>query len=370
MSEIVWSIVVAGGTGSRFGGLKQFVPLSGRRVIDHATAAAATVSEGVVAVVPSVDGIEIEGATVVRGGATRSESVRAGLAAVPAEATIVAVHDAARPLATADLFARVVGAVRDGADAAVPVVSPVDTLRYRSGGHLDRDLVAAVQTPQVFRCSVLRGVHATAPEATDDASLVEAAGGRVVLVEGERANLKVTEPVDLLVAAAITGDRTMNLRVGNGFDIHRFADDGDDTPLILGGVHFGGEQGLAGHSDGDVIAHVCAEALLGAAALGDLGQLFPDTDPVHAGADSMGILADVVGRLHSAGWAVVNIDCSVICEKPRLAPHREAMQSALTAVVGAPVTVKGRRAEGIGGLGRGEGIAATATALIRWGDPS
>ena len=148
----------------------------------------------------------------------------------------------------------------------------------------------------------------------------------------------------------------MSYRIGNGFDVHRFSDD-VDRPLVLGGVIFDGERGLHGHSDADVIAHAVAEALLGAAGLDDLGTRFPDTDDRWRGADSMELLAAVVASVNEAGWTPVNVDCSVIAERPKLAPRRAEVQERLSGVVGAPVTVKGRRAEGIGGLGRAEGIA-------------
>ena len=154
----------------------------------------------------------------------------------------------------------------------------------------------------------------------------------------------------------------MNLRVGNGFDVHRFGDD-PDRPLVLGGVRFDG-PGLVGHSDADVIAHACAEAVLGPTGLGDLGSLFPDTDPAWAGADSIELLAEVTRRASAAGWRIVNIDCSVIAERPRLADRRAEMQDRLSAAAGAPVTIAGRRAEGIGALGRVEGIACLAAALL------
>jgi len=151
-------------------------------------------------------------------------------------------------------------------------------------------------------------------------------------------------------------------RVGIGFDVHPFAD--DDRPLVLGGVRFDGERGLAGHSDADVVAHAVADALLGAAGLGDIGMHFPDSDPAWRGADSLRLLAAVVERVHDAGWVVANVDCSVVLEAPKLAPRREAMQQALTAVVGADVTVKGKRAEGLGAIGRGEGVACWAVGLL------
>ena len=154
----------------------------------------------------------------------------------------------------------------------------------------------------------------------------------------------------------------MTGRVGVGFDVHPFAD--DDRPLVLGGVRFEGERGLAGHSDADVVAHAVADALLGAAGLGDIGMHFPDTDPAWRGADSLTLLAAVVTRVRDAGWVVANVDCSVALEAPKLAPHRDAMQQALTAVVGADVTVKGKRAEGLGAIGRGEGVACWAVGLL------
>ena len=152
------------------------------------------------------------------------------------------------------------------------------------------------------------------------------------------------------------------MRVGLGFDVHPFAT--DDRPLVLGGVTFDGERGLAGHSDADVVAHAVADALLGAAGLGDIGQHFPDTDERWRGANSLRLLAQVVVLLADAGWMVGNVDCTVVLEQPKLAPKREAMQAALSEIVGGPVTVKGKRAEGLGALGRGEGVACWAIALV------
>ncbi|HEX5365075.1 MAG TPA: 2-C-methyl-D-erythritol 4-phosphate cytidylyltransferase [Acidimicrobiales bacterium] len=201
----VWAIVVAAGAGRRFGGAKQYEALAGRRVLDWSVRAARAVADGVVLVVapsararpePTVD-------VVVAGAATRSGSVRAGLAAVPGDAEVVVVHDAARPLATAGLFAAVVAAVRGGADAAVPVVPVTDTLRAVGGGRVDREGLVAVQTPQAFEPAALRRVHAGDPESTDDASLVEAAGGKVVVVDGSPENLKITRPPDLTMAEAL-----------------------------------------------------------------------------------------------------------------------------------------------------------------------
>ncbi len=200
-----WTIVVAAGRGSRFGGAKQYETVAGRRVLDWSVAAARSVSAGIVLVVPPKASLADEPSVdcTVAGGATRSSSVRAGLAAVPREASVVLVHDAARPLASPDLFALVVEAVRAGADAVVPAVPVVDALRSRAGRPVDRDQLVAVQTPQGFRADALRAAHVGSPEATDDASLVEAAGGKLVIVAGERTNLKITDRTDLVLAAAM-----------------------------------------------------------------------------------------------------------------------------------------------------------------------
>lgn len=197
-AEHIWTIVVGGGTGRRFGALKQYEQLGDRRVIDHARAAAAASSDGVVVVVPASDA-DREGA--VAGGATRSDSVRAGLAAVPADATIVCVHDAARPFARPELFERVIAAVVAGADGAIPAVAVTDTIKVVDDGVVvatpDRASLVAVQTPQAFRAEILRRAHGGAGDSTDDAALVEAIGGRVVVVDGDPRNRKLTRPDDL-----------------------------------------------------------------------------------------------------------------------------------------------------------------------------
>jgi 2-C-methyl-D-erythritol 2,4-cyclodiphosphate synthase len=153
------------------------------------------------------------------------------------------------------------------------------------------------------------------------------------------------------------------IRVGQGFDVHTFTDDAS-RPLVLGGVTFEGERGLVGHSDADVIAHACSDALLGACGMGDIGEQFPDTDERWRDADSLELLQHIVDRVRSAGWSPVNVDCSVVCERPKLAPRRQEMSERLSEVVRAPVTVKGKRAEGLGAIGRAEGIACWAVALV------
>ena len=216
MGTGVWAIVVAAGEGNRFGRAKQFQPLGDRWVIDWAVGASARWSQGVVVVLPAeqaageaawrpshLDHDDAGRVVVVAGGVLRSDSVRLGLARVPADAQIVLVHDGARPLAGDGVFERVICAVRDGADAAVPVIELTDTIRHRDGGTVDRRELVAVQTPQAFSAGVLRAAHAGEADATDDATLVEAAGGTVVTVEGDPHNLKVTAPDDLTVAQAL-----------------------------------------------------------------------------------------------------------------------------------------------------------------------
>lgn len=362
----VWSIVVAAGSGSRFGGAKQWEMLEGRSLVEWAVETCRSCSDGTVLVVP--EGLQgespVEVDAVVAGGASRSESVRRGLEAVPEEAEVIVVHDAARPRASATLLAAVVGAVRQGADAAVPGMVPADTIKRVDGAGVVvetplRYRLRAVQTPQAFRAGVLRAAHAGGGEATDDAALVEETGGRVVVVDGEEDNTKVTTATDL---ATMRRDSPVSMRIGHGFDVHPWSD--EPRPLVLGGVVVDEQRGLAGHSDADVICHAICDSILGPAGLGDLGRHFPDTDSEWAGAASTGLLAEVVRLAAGAGWRPVSLDVTVVAEAPRIAPHVASMESRLGELAGAPVTVKATRAEGLGALGRGEGIAAWAVALL------
>ncbi len=202
----VWTVIVAAGSGTRFGGAKQYLELAGSRVVDRSVAVAAQVSDGVVVVVPPLDveaeSARLDAAAVVAGGPSRAASVRNGLGAVPDDADIICVHDAARPLAGADVYDRVIDEVRSGAAGAVPVVPVTDTIRRVDGGVVDRSTLQAVQTPQAFRAELLRAAHASADDATDDAGLVEAAGYSVVAVEGHSRNVKITHPDDLAAAEA------------------------------------------------------------------------------------------------------------------------------------------------------------------------
>lgn len=363
-SSRTWAVVVAAGTGSRFGGAKQFVDLGGRPVAAWAVAAAAARADGVVLVAPAgYDGSALGASVVAAGGATRSSSVRAGLAAVPDDASRIVVHDAARPFASDALFGRVLGAL-DSADAAIPAVSLGDTLkRVSSDGAVvstvDRTGLVATQTPQAFQANAIRRAHRGDPEATDDAALVERGGGHVVAVDGEVGNGKITVAEDLELARR----RIATARVGHGFDIHPFSNDAS-RPLRLGGILIAGAPGLDGHSDADAVCHSVSDALLGAAGLPDIGRLFPDDDPALAGADSAALLANVVARVRGEGWIVLNADCTIVADRPRLVDHLDEIAARLSVLVGAPVAVKAKRAEGMGALGRGEGIACWAVACL------
>jgi 2-C-methyl-D-erythritol 4-phosphate cytidylyltransferase / 2-C-methyl-D-erythritol 2,4-cyclodiphosphate synthase len=376
----VWTIVVAAGSGSRFGGPKQFSLLGDRSVLDWSLAAAAAASSGVVVVLSGDQLADFDLAAssadgMVEGGETRAESVRAGLRLVPEAADIVCVHDAARPFAAPSLFAEVVAAVVGGADGAIPGVPIVDTVKLLVADSssadecaevdhtLDRSRLVAVQTPQAFRATMLRAAHASGAEGTDDASLVERFGGTVVSVAGDPANRKVTFLEDLHAMNSQLNSPESAMRIGHAYDVHPFSQD-PNRPLILGGVRFADVRGLAGHSDADCVTHAVIDAVLAATGNGDIGQWFPDTDEDLAGADSVELLRQVMDHVLQTGWTVQNVDCTVVAEAPKLAPRRAEMQQLLSAIVRGPVTVKGKRAEGLGSLGRGEGVACWAVALV------
>lgn len=312
---------------------------------------------------------------VVLGGARRQDSVAAGLAAV-GDAEIVAVHDGARPFSDGSLFSATIRAVAEGADAAIVAAPLTDTLKRVAGGRvvetLDRSAFALAQTPQVFRREVLASALASAAEGgstvTDEATLVEELGGSVAIVPSTSANLKLTNPEDLAVAEGIAASRRANrapvTRTGIGYDVHRLV---AGRRLVLGGVEIPFERGLDGHSDADALLHAVADALLGAAALGDIGRHFPPTDPALKDADSLRLLASVRDVLEGAGYAVVNVDATVIAEAPRLLPHVEAMRAAIAVALGVEagqIGVKATTNEGMGFPGRGEGIAALAVATV------
>ncbi len=305
---------------------------------------------------------QLEDIVLVEGGGTRAETVAACLAEAPSGTTHVLVHDAARPHCSVELIARVMAAAErwGAASAGLPAV---DTLHeVDSEGRItatpERSLLWQAQTPQGFALEVLARAHAHPGPRTDDAGLVAAMGVEVHMVPGEPANVKLTHPEDLPCGPP------PGVAVGLGQDVHRLV---PGRPLILGGVHVPSDLGLDGHSDADVLAHAVADAVLGAAGLGDIGRHFPPSDPRWKGADSMDLLARSSALARAAGWRVAQADCLLLAERPRLAPHAAAMAAnlarAMNVGVGA-VNVKFGTNEGLGYVGRAEGMAAWATVVL------
>lgn len=386
-------IVVAAGSGTRLrgGAPKAFVGLDARSILHHALRGVFSAPAAqVVVVVPegyegdaTTDALDAAGdrgelVTVVTGGTTRQQSVAAGLAALWGDVDTVLVHDAARALTPAAVFERVVAALDDGAVAVIPVLPVVDTIKRVDGAGrvvaaVDRSELAAAQTPQGFRRSVLEAAAASADaDHTDDAALVAAAGHPVVTVEGDARAFKVTTAPDLdrarsLVAVApeVEAAPTPAIgipRVGLGTDVHGF---GGEGTLWLAGLEWPGEQALSGHSDGDAVAHAIVDALLAAAGLGDIGTHFGTDRPEFAGAHATAFLAHTVGLLAAAGWRVGNVAVQVQANRPRFAARRVEAERALShALGGAPVSVSATTTDGLGFTGRTEGVAAFATALV------
>jgi 2-C-methyl-D-erythritol 4-phosphate cytidylyltransferase/2-C-methyl-D-erythritol 2,4-cyclodiphosphate synthase len=308
--------------------------------------------------------------SIVAGGAARADSVRNGLAAAP-DAAVVLVHDAARPFLPAELASRVArAAAQDGAAlAAVPVTDTVKRVAGASApprvaATLDRSTLWLAQTPQGFRREVLvRAYERAGPDAggaTDDSLLVERMGEKVTLVAGDPGNFKITTPEDLVRARARV---EAPVAVGVGYDTHRFA---PGRKLVLGGAEFEGD-GLLGHSDADACAHAIGDAVLGAAGLGDLGRHFPDTDPRWEGASSLALLEEIARKAAELGFRVGNADVTLAARRPKIAPRAEEMRANLARALGvAPgqVNVKATTGEGMGFVGRGEGIAAHAVVVL------
>ena len=314
--------------------------------------------------------------TVVGGGATRADSVCSGLRA--AKGQLVAIHDAARPFVSASVItAALEAAARCGAAApAVPVKDTIKTAARGDGKTVppdcavcatpDRSTLYAVQTPQCFdRAAYLAALEeldeTRARLVTDDCSLFELTGRPVQLTQGDYANLKITTREDLPRPAQ---RKETEMRIGHGYDVHRLV---EQRKLILGGVEIPFEKGLLGHSDADVLLHAVSDALLGAAALGDIGKHFPDTDPRYEGADSLMLLREVGRLLDETGYTVGNIDATVLCQAPKLAPHIPAMRQNIANALGLAlddVSVKATTEEHLGFTGEGLGIAAHAVALI------
>lgn len=384
MNAGVTAIVPAAGRGTRFGAdrNKALVDLLGRpmlRVTLDALAVCVEINDLVIAVHPD-DRREVERICeglakpwlLADGGQTRQVSVRNALVLV--ETPIVAVHDAARPLITPDIVSRCIASAREHGSgiAAVPVA---DTLQRADTEGLVLDSVPredlwAMQTPQCAKTTLLRDAFEQAERDglvfTDEGSLLRNAGHTPRLARGAAYNVKVTTPDDLALAEAVLRSREAPKapRVGYGYDIHRFA---QGRRMVLGGVDFDLDYGPDGHSDADVVLHAIMDALLGAAGLPDIGNLFPNTDERWRGASSMDLLADVVYRIHEEGWRVGNVDVTIIAERPKISARVPEMRARIAEVLEVPdnaVGVKATTAEGLGDLGHGDGIAAQAVCLL------
>ena len=368
------AILVAAGTGTRFGAEtpKQFLPLLGLPVIRHAAIALLDAGADLqpvgdaAAIDPALAGLPH--LPTVPGGATRQESVRAGLEALrPYNPAIVLVHDAARPVFPKSTIPALIEALAH-APGAIPAAPVADTLKLVVNGGIartvPRDGLYRAQTPQAFRFQTLLDAHrAGVANTTDDASLLEALNLPVAIVAGSETNIKLTFPEDLARLEAIM---TQNLlpHAGTGFDVHAF---GENRPLILCGVTVPHDRGLAGHSDADAGIHALCDAIYGALAEGDIGRHFPPGQAEWKDADSARFLVHAAGRIAARGGRLINADVTLICERPKIAPHAPAMRERLAALLGvdpAKISVKATTTERLGFTGRGEGIAAQAVAML------
>lgn len=387
MTDTVCAVVVAAGSSSRMGGSvpKQLMELCGKPVLSHTLSAFEKTPEveTVVVVCREEDMARIKEITenfskikaLVPGGKTRQASVAAGVKAA-GECGFVAIHDGARPLITPEEIRQVVADAKiwGASTLAAPVTDTIKTAGEQElvEETLDRSILRAVQTPQVFRkdeyVRAMEAAKAAGKDFTDDCQLMEFSGKPVHLCPGKRSNLKLTTPEDFLFARGILmerEERKNGMRIGHGYDVHRLT---EGRKLILGGVEIPWNKGLLGHSDADVLAHAIADALLGAAALGDIGKLFPDNDPAYKGADSLKLLAEVCRRVREAGYEVENIDATILAQAPKLRPYIDRMRENLAAACGispGQVSVKATTEEGLGFTGAGEGMAAHSVCLLR-----
>ncbi len=370
------AILVAAGTGSRFGAEtpKQFLPLMGEPVIRHA--ARALLAAGA-ELQPVGDAASIDAALdglphmpTVAGGATRQDSVRAGLLALKSRSpAFVLVHDAARPMIPEGTIPALLAALATS-PGAIPAAPVADTLKRVSDGIIletvPRESLFRAQTPQAFRFEVLLTAHhAGVTGATDDASLLEALGQAVAIVPGSESNIKLTFPDDLArLEAVMVPSLSLVPRVGMGFDVHALA---GGRPMVLCGVTVPHDKGLAGHSDADVGIHALCDAIYGALAEGDIGRHFPPSEASWKDRDSAHFLAHAAGRIAARGGRLVNADVTLICERPKITPHAQAMRERLAGILGVAVgcvSVKATTTERLGFTGRGEGIAAQAAVVV------
>jgi 2-C-methyl-D-erythritol 4-phosphate cytidylyltransferase / 2-C-methyl-D-erythritol 2,4-cyclodiphosphate synthase len=382
-------VIPAAGVGSRVGGAapKQYLPLDGRPMILHTIDALVRiekVSHIYVLLSPEDDhwdqisGDSPKRVTVIRcGGETRAATVRNGLVAIADktnESDWILVHDAARPCIEPRSVEAMMDVLRDDPVGGLRALPIPDTVKRGENDQvvetIPRDNLWLAQTPQMFRYGLLCNALSRASDEsyTDEAQAVEALGLSPRLVAGNSSNFKVTFPEDIAIAEAILGDRRRTkeatLRVGQGFDVHAFA---EGRKLIIGGVEIPYERGLLGHSDADVLLHAICDALLGAAALGDIGKHFPDTDPRYKGADSRVLLRHVAALIRERGFKVHNVDATIIAQAPRMASHIPSMAANIAAdleVAVDSVNVKATTTEKLGFTGRGEGIAAQAICLL------
>jgi 2-C-methyl-D-erythritol 4-phosphate cytidylyltransferase / 2-C-methyl-D-erythritol 2,4-cyclodiphosphate synthase len=384
----VAAVVVAAGRGERLGAPEKVVlPLAGRPMVAWSLRAleqAATI--GPVVIVAGSHTLEAVGRlvreeglvkvrSIVAGGERRQDSVRAGLEALPEGIEIIVIHDGARPLASPELFDHCAAAAAESG-AAIAAIPIADTLKRVDEeiitSTVDRTALWAAQTPQAFRLELLRQAMTLGSEetVTDEASLCEVAGLPVTVVPSSLVNLKVTHAEDIPVAETLlrashgSQPHAGPMRTGIGYDAHRF---GAGRRLVLGGVEIAHDRGLEGHSDADVLLHAIADALLGAAGLGDIGGHFPPSDERFRDADSQLLLREVVSLVQEAGWVPGNVDATILAEAPRVAPYVPLMRERIALCLGLPasvVSVKATTNEGMGFIGRGEGIAALATATL------
>ncbi len=383
----VAAIVVAAGRGERAGGdkPKQYRPLMGEPVLRRALRlfAAHPTVEAIQPVIDFSHERDYQAAAAglskllapAPGGATRQRAVLAGLEAIEnAAPLIVLVHDAARPFATSALLDRALQAV-EFSGAAVPVLPIADTIkRVDASGRvtdtLDRAELRAIQTPQIFSYASLLAAHRRAREAgrddfTDDAALAEWAGISIATFAGEAGNVKLTAPEDFARFAELGAHALSDVRTGTGFDVHAF---GPGDHVMLGGVKIPHGKGLSGHSDADVLLHALTDAVLGAIAEADIGKHFPPSDARWRGASSDRFLAHAVSLVTARGGEIAHLDATLLCEAPKVGPHREKICRRIAEIAGIElgrVSVKATTTEGLGFIGRGEGIAAMATATVR-----